>query len=202
MRTAIFFGALIIAKQINPDIPGHNTVVVFAMRLTAFEGIFRQSITQLSLTIALKNTRFALKPSRVSFCTLIILNLTPLAIPDNRVACKREVSFATYLTVWGLNEKSTKALRHKKNSKYREWMKTLSSRSLEGNSYDGLADRVNRVCILETVNTFILSSFKPISGYAVNPLRNNIQRVSGKHDSSVGHKGELLNSQPCVLPLF
>jgi len=150
------------------------------MRLSAIDGINRQSITTLLLSLkeilsegkATKDTRYAVKLSRVFFCTLTILSLIPLAELDNCVVCNREVSFATYLTVWGLNEKSIRALRHKKNSKYREWMKTLSSRSLEGNSYDGLADqikRVNEVCIAKQLNTFILSSFKPISGYADSP---------------------------------
>ncbi len=149
----------------------NKLIHIFAMRLLAFEGVTRQSITfwgrVLKGHFRLKNTRYALKLSRVSFYTLIIPSLIPLAEVDNCVACNREVSFATHLTVWGLNEKSTKVLRHKKNSKYREWMKTLSSRSLEGNSYDGLAElRVNEVCIAEQLNTFILSRFKPISGYA------------------------------------
>jgi len=49
-----------------------NNLITFDMRLNAFEGIFRQSITQLSFTIALKNTRYALKRCRVSFFNLTI----------------------------------------------------------------------------------------------------------------------------------
>lgn len=50
--------------------------------------------------------------------------------------------------------------------------------------------------------SFLLGVFFSLSFKITNPLRNNIQRVSGNHDSNVGHKGELLNSQPCVLPLI
>ena len=51
---------------------------IFAMRLNAFEGINRQSITSdkdaSSPTSELKNTRYALKRCRVSFFNLTILS--------------------------------------------------------------------------------------------------------------------------------
>lgn len=77
---------------------------MFAMRLSVFDGINRQSITHVlvySLT-RLKNTRYAVKQSRVSFLNLIILSLTPLAEADNCVACNREVSFATLFNSSGV----------------------------------------------------------------------------------------------------
>ena len=49
--------------------------------------------------------------------------------------------------------------------------------------------------------SFLLQVFFSLSFKITNPMRNNIQRVSGNHDSSVRHKGGLLNPQSCVLPL-
>ena len=39
MRFAIFFGALVIAKQINPDVPGWDTLGFLAFVLFIFDSI-------------------------------------------------------------------------------------------------------------------------------------------------------------------
>ena len=133
---------------------------ILAMRLSAIDGINRQSITSLlSYRRELKNTRYAVKLSRVSFFNLIIL------------------------------------------SPYRWLVKHLAQlqETLVGSDkcpyWDGRS-------FLGTFSFSFLSLFFSLSFKINVPMRNNIQRDSGKHDSNVRHKGELLNSQPCVLPLF
>ncbi|KKN74619.1 hypothetical protein LCGC14_0388210 [marine sediment metagenome] len=50
----------------------NQIIYIFAMRLIAFDGVDRQSITQLSPMIALKNARHTVKRCRVSFFNLTI----------------------------------------------------------------------------------------------------------------------------------
>ena len=139
----------------------YNIIHIFATRLSAIDGINRQSITfgyhaQWINGLGKENTRYAVKLSRVSFYNLTIQAQTNLAEYSNCVAREREVSFATYLTVWGLNEKSIRVLRHEKQCKKPERMTTLSTGSPESDSYDWYAYfRVNEVCIAEQLNTFI-----------------------------------------------
>ena len=144
------------------SIAGFNIISIFDMRLSAIGGINRQSITTLHLSNAkLKNARYAPKLNRVSFFNLTIRSLTPLAESDNCMTCERGMSFTTLFNSSGVTVKHRiKVSGQYKNSKNREWMKTLSTRSLDGNSYEGLAERVNEVCIAEQLNTFILSGLQ------------------------------------------
>jgi len=129
-----------------------NNLITFAMRLSAFEGITRQSIisgTSSTGTTELKNTRCALKQSRVSFFNLTIPS--PYRWLVKHLAQLQE-------TLVG-------------SDKCPYWAEK------------GFPGRTFSFSFL--LGVFFSLSFKN----RFNPLRNNIQRDSGKHVSSVRYKG-------------
>jgi hypothetical protein len=110
---------------------------MFAARLSTFDGVNRSSITQVLSSELYKDARYTVKLSRVFLLNLIILSPTPLAEPDNCIACNRDVSLVTWFNSSGVvGWYHVRVSRHKKNSQVMERTKALSPISL-GYLYTG-----------------------------------------------------------------
>ncbi|MBL4654177.1 MAG: hypothetical protein JKY53_15135 [Flavobacteriales bacterium] len=138
------------------------------MRLSVFDGINRQSITHVLVysLIRLKNTRYAVKQSRVSFYTLAIQNLTPLAESDNCVACNREVSFATLFNSSGfVGQYHIKVSGQYKNKVKNGMDENTFPRSTSGPLSWSASQKneVEIVCLAKQLNTYSTLSISKIN---------------------------------------